>query len=187
MPILMALYYFNVKNKNVLFIIALIIISIGVFFLNSSNSTVDILGLLCYTLGALFYAIIIVKQSPLFTLKRMIYTIPIVLSFFVIGSFYFLKSVEEPLFYYVMAYVIITASLLYFSLLNFVTSKTLRNTYLLLSAVLLVCSTLLSGYSFFIYRVAISTVAEVLCFSLSHFCMTLYMLKKSEEETLNFI
>lgn len=173
LPILLILYVVSVKKMNWYYVTALVFTFLGVVFF--SNRIYFKMGLIFYAIGVFLYVIISLKQAAVISVKSIcIATIPF-LVIYLVPLLLYSDAVQVDVFNYIMLYVFFVGFFFLISSLLYINQRNERNSWLFLSGIIFVVSTIIHGYNMFFEYLPEIRAGVVVTFLLMHFAMYKYV------------
>lgn len=175
-PIITILYSLHSRNENYMYLLSFLFTYSGVFLYNMALHNIYESGLFLLLAGLLFYIKIIIKNSGFISLEGVVPLLVVFLCLIIIPTYFVLIETNMLMFVTSVLYTSVMGLLLLLAILNYKTNKNKTNTFLLMSAVSLILSTLAGGINYNIYTINIVRSFEVSLFILGHYFMSLYIL-----------
>lgn len=176
-PILLLLYVLSSKVKNILFITSIVLIYIGMFRYNLALRMMNTSGYAIWAIYLIIHIKIIVDNTNIFSIDRLLKFIIPFLLLFTIPTFFILKDVNYNTFLVALLFVCIIALFSATTIITYITKANKTTLLLLYSGIGLCTSVILGGVNGFVESNTILRAIEVTLFSLSHYFMYKYVIK----------
>lgn len=170
-------YFFNSTRYNILYLLSLAVMFAGLYSYNLSVGSLNPTGLLLHALSLLFYAIIILRNVEVYTKKSFLYFIPIFIICCLLPFYLFLQQVSKDLYIPITIFSLILMLVFSVSVLNFLNNQSEANKKLLVAALLLTTSALVSGYRFYFKISPTISALDAGLYAISHYFMYRYVLQ----------